>query len=118
MIDIEKIYSFVPKNKISQRVIKEKFGLENYKKIKNYAGFSNLNVIKNSEKTSQFFFRALEKFFKIDLEHKKLMQLFFHLTQDKMKCLFLQLEFRKNSKLKMILFVMIYLGVVRVLRMA
>ena len=64
MIDIEKIYSFVPKNKISQRVIKEKFGLENYKKIKNYAGFSNLNVIKNSEKTSQFFLGPWKNFLK------------------------------------------------------
>ena len=95
MIDIEKIYSFVPKNKISQRVIKEKFGLENYKKIKNYAGFSNLNVIKNSEKTSQFFFRALEKFFKIDLEHKKIDAIIFssHSRQNEMPI------FAQNSKI-------------------
>lgn len=86
MIDIEKIYSFVPKNKISQRVIKEKFGKVNYKKIKNYAGFSNLNVIKNSEKTSQFFFRALEKFFKIEPEHKKIDAIIFssHSRQNEM----------------------------------
>ena len=43
-------------------------------------------MIKNSEKTSQFFFRALDKFFKIDLEHKKIDAIIFssHSRQNEM----------------------------------
>lgn len=72
MIDIEKIYSFIPKNKFDEKKIKKKFGISNFKKIKNYTGFDNLHVLKKSEKSSKFFFRALDQFFKIENINKKI----------------------------------------------
>ena len=72
MINIEKIYSFVPKNRISDRHIKKKFGISNYKKIKNYTGFSNLNILKENVSSEKFFFTALGIFFKIEKMNKKI----------------------------------------------
>lgn len=86
MIEIKKIYSFVPKNKISQKLIKGKFGNLNYQKIKNYAGFKNLNVIKSYENPNKFFYKALDKFFKIEKTYKQIDGIIFasHSRQNEM----------------------------------
>ncbi|ARJ47470.1 3-oxoacyl-ACP synthase III family protein [Candidatus Pelagibacter sp. RS39] len=77
MINIEKIYSFIPKNKISQKFIKKKFGDSNFKKIKNYTGFTNLNVLRDNFTEENFFLNALEKFFKMERINKKIDMIIF-----------------------------------------
>ena len=64
MINIKKIYSFVPKKFISKKIINKNFDAIKFAKIKSFTGFKNLSVLSKNDNYDEFFFKALNKFFK------------------------------------------------------
>ena len=71
MIEIKNIVSFVPRNYISKDFLKKKLGNKNFLKIYNYTGFKKLHILQDNQKSENFFFEAINKFFKLKKIEKK-----------------------------------------------